>query len=59
VVRLSAAYERGEHFPLVVLVTDSLMVALDEVYISALSYTADPVDPIASLSFLAREVRLA
>jgi hypothetical protein len=59
VVRLGVAFERGEHLPLVVLATDTLMVALDDVFISALSYTADPADPIASISFLAREVRLA
>jgi hypothetical protein len=55
--RLMVAFDRSERLPLVVLATDGGMVALDDVYVTGVSFTSDPTTPIASVSFLARDVR--
>jgi hypothetical protein len=57
-VRLMQAGANGEHLPLVVLATGSQILALDSVYVSDFTTTADSQPPVAQLRFVAEAVRL-
>jgi hypothetical protein len=54
-VRLVHASQNGQHFPLVILTTDSQIIALDSVFVSEATVFQQP--PIAQLAFAAQEVR--
>ena len=53
---LMSAYERGEHYALVVLTLDAGMMALDDVYVTSASY-AGGSSPIFQCSLQAGAVR--
>lgn len=54
--RLFHAASTGEWFPLVVLTTDSQILALDDVYVAAASMSAEP-DELVHISLDAQAVR--
>ena len=54
-VRLLRVSQEGRHLPLVVLTTDSQILALDSVFVTDASVGGEP--PIAYLTFAAQEVR--
>ena len=54
-VRLMRASEQGEHIPLVVLTTDVQILALDSVYVTEASVSAQ--QQLASFAFVAQAVR--
>lgn len=54
-VRLMRFSQEGQNIPLVVLTTDSQIIALDSVFVTDVSVGGEP--PVASLTFAAQEVR--
>ncbi len=57
-LRLMRASENGEQVPLVVLAADPQMMALDSVYVTAVSLSQGGDPPVAHITFLAQAVRL-
>ncbi|MDQ1423198.1 MAG: hypothetical protein QOD72_696 [Acidimicrobiaceae bacterium] len=56
-VRLMRAASNGEHLPLVVLTTDTQILALDSVYLTDVSPSAAD-DPVVQLTLAAEAVRI-
>jgi hypothetical protein len=57
-MRLQRASSDGEHLPLVVLVVDPQTLALDSVYVTGVEMSQGEGNPVAQVTFLAREVRI-
>ena len=55
-VQLMRASADGRHLPLVVLTTDSQVLALDSVYVTGVQFSGEP-DQLAYVTFNAQDVR--